>query len=100
MKAKAVTSISKGALAAELATDELAKKDITKVLDSLTEIATTQVKKVGKFTVPGLVMIKTRKKAAQKAGTRQAFGKTIQVKEKPAKTVVKAFCVAGLKQSI
>merc|ERR1712046_36786 len=96
MKAK-VTSISKGGLAAELASDKFKKSDVSKLLDSLAGIATTQVKKVGKFTIPGLVMIKTRKKEAQKAGKRMAFGKLITVKARPAKTIVKAYCVANLK---
>ena len=40
-------------------------------------------------------MIKTRKKAATKAGKRMMFGKEVIVKAKPAKTVVKAFPVAA-----
>ena len=56
--------------------------------------------KVGKFTVPGLCMIKTRNKPATKAGKREVFGKTMFVKAKPAKTVVKAFAVAALKKSV
>merc|ERR1711904_567575 len=56
--------------------------------------------KKGKFTIPGLVMIKTKKKAATKAGTKLIFGKMQKVKAKPAKTVVKAYCVKALKDSI
>merc|ERR1719488_118169 len=58
----------------------------------------TEVPK-GKFTIPGLVTIKTRKKAATKATTRLMFGKMQKVKAKPAKTVVKAFCVKALKDA-
>merc|ERR1711964_316969 len=95
-KAKQISILKSGL--AEIATStDLKKSEVKKVLDSLSEVATAQVKSVGKFTVPGLVMIKTRKKPATKAGTKQAFGKTITVKAKPAKTVVKAFCVSGLK---
>ena len=66
MKAmKAAKVMSKGALATELAEAAgLKKGDITKVLDSLAEIGTKEVKKAGKFTLPGLCMIKTRKKKA------------------------------------
>ena len=39
-------------------------------------------------------------KPATKAGMRLAFGKEMQVKAKPAKTVVKAFPVAALKAQI
>merc|ERR1712050_509028 len=62
--------------------------------------ATEQVKSVGKFTIPGLCMLKTRKKPATKAGKREVFGKVVMVKAKPASTVVKAYCVAALKKSI
>merc|ERR1711977_169897 len=71
-----------------------------KVVESLAGIATEQVKSFGKFTLPGLFRIKTRKKPATKAGKRMAFGKEIMVKAKPAKTVVKAFPVAAIKKSI
>ena len=46
-----------------------------------------QVKKTGKFVLPGLFMIKTRKKAATKGGVRSMFGKEVKVKAQPAKTV-------------
>ena len=66
MKAmKAAKVMSKGALATELAEAAgLKKGEVTKVLDSLAEIGTKEVKKAGKFTLPGLCMIKTRKKKA------------------------------------
>ena len=59
-----------------------------------------QVKKNGTFVVQGLCMIKTRLKKATKAGKKMMFGKEVKVKAKPAKTVVKAFPVAALKQAI
>ena len=34
------------------------------------------------------------------AGKREVFGKVVMVKAKPAKTIVKAYCVAALKKSI
>merc|ERR1712113_1108737 len=58
-----------------------------------------QVKKVGKFVLPGLCMIKTRLKPATKAGKREVFGKVVMVKAKPARTVVKAFPVSALKKA-
>merc|ERR1712151_1242651 len=60
----------------------------------------TEVKKVGKCTIPGLCMIKTRLKPATKAGKKEIFGKLVMVKAKPAKTIVKAFAVAALKKSV
>merc|ERR1711988_1384650 len=100
MKAKSVRALPKSGIADALATATGHKKsECSKVLDALAELAAVEVKK-GKFTIPGLVMIKTRKKAATKAGTRLMFGKMQKVAAKPAKTVVKAFCVKALKDSI
>merc|ERR1719414_1404582 len=96
MKAAAM---SKSALTDSVATAcELKKKDITKVLATLAEIATSELKKGEVFTLPGLCRLKTRKKPATKAGKREVFGKMVVVKAKPAKTVVKAFPVAALKK--
>ena len=74
------------------------KKDCRRVVENLAEIATAQVKGVGKFVVPGLCMIKTRLKPATKAGKREVFGKVVMVKARPARTVVKAFPAAALKK--
>ena len=94
-------ALSKSGLADAIATEtELKKKDVSSILDSLASVATTQVKKAGKVTVPGLCMIKTRMKPATKAGKREVFGKVVFVKAKPAKTVVKAYCVSALKKSV
>ena len=103
MKAtKAQKVMTKGALLGELANaTEMKKADISKVLNTLTEIGTQEVKKSGKFILPGLCMIKTRTKAAVKGGgTRMMFGKEVQIKSQPAKTVVKAFPVSQLKSQI
>merc|ERR1719408_86595 len=98
---KGAKAITKSGLAEALAAEtELKRSDCMKVLNSLGGIATEAVQTAGKVTIPGLVMIKTRKKPATKAGTREMFGKVVVVKAKPAKTVVKAFPVAALKQAI
>merc|ERR1719238_929340 len=76
------------------------KKDCSALLDGLAVLATTEVKKTGKFTIPGLCMLKTRIRPARKAGKTQAFGKTIKVKARKAKKIVKAYCVSALKKSI
>mmetsp|Transcript_51042 Transcript_51042/g.136005 ORF Transcript_51042/g.136005 Transcript_51042/m.136005 type:complete len:107 (+) Transcript_51042:2-322(+) len=97
-KAMAGKVMGKGALAAAIAeATETDKKTAAKVLETLAAIATQEVKKNAKFTIPGLVMIKTRKKPATKAGKREMFGKICVVKAKPAKTVVKAFATKALK---
>merc|ERR1712072_316406 len=103
LKKKAVSakSLSKTGIADHLATKSgLKKSECAKLLDTFADLATAEVKKAGKFTIPGLCMIKTRMKPARKAGTREAFGKTIKVKAAPVKKIVKAFCVSALKKSI
>merc|ERR1711997_378353 len=96
-----VKPMTKGGLAQALSeATEIKKSECAKVVNSLAEIATQQVKSVGKFVVPGLCMVKTRLKPATKAGKREVFGKVVMVKAKPAKTVVKAFPVSALKKSV
>merc|ERR1719311_201097 len=101
MKAAAKASkpaMTKSALAEAVAVETTLKRsDVMKVINSLGEVATAAVKSSGKVTIPGLVMIKTRKKPATKAGKREMFGKVVVVKAKPAKTVVKAFAAKALK---
>merc|ERR1719352_348832 len=97
MKAGA-KAMSKGAFLKAIAEEHgLKQGDCAKVLSSLVDIATKEVKKTGKFILPGLCRIQTRTKPATKAGTRTMFGKEVKVKAKPAKTIVKAFPVAALK---
>ena len=100
MKA-AKKAMTKGALAEALAGEtELKKSECMKVINSLAGVAATEVKSSGKFTIPRVCMVKTRRKPATKAGKREMFGKVVVVKARPAKTVVKAFPVAALKQSV
>merc|ERR1711959_440240 len=101
MKASTGKVMTKGALVKTLAEQhELKTKVCSGLLESLAILATTEVKKNGIFTIPGLARIKTRVKPATKAGVRMAFGQEIKVKAKPARTVVKAFPVAALKSQI
>ncbi|CAE7333586.1 HCc2 [Symbiodinium pilosum] len=98
MKMKAVRALPKSGIAAQVAENTgLKKSAVTQVLSSLADIGATEVKKAGKFVLPGLVMIKTRQKPATKAGKRQMFGKEVLVKAQPAKTVVKAYPVKAVK---
>merc|ERR1711983_706611 len=91
--------LSKSGIAEALAeATELKKSDCMKVLTSMAEVAAKEVKGTGKFTLPGLCMVKTRLKPATKAGKREIFGKMQMVKAKPARTVVKAFPVSVLKK--
>ena len=79
---------------------ELKKSVVTKLLGSLGEIGAAEEKKTGVFSIPGLAMIKTRRKPATKATKRIMLGKETIVQAKPAKTVFKAFTVAALKVTI
>merc|ERR1712225_126489 len=102
MKAmKGVKSMSKGAIADALATAcEKKRSEMSQALDALGELAAKEIKKTGKFTIPGVCMVKTRHKKATKAGKRMAFGKEVKVKAKAAHTVVKCFAVKALKQCV
>merc|ERR1712061_195999 len=92
--------MTKGGLAEALAAETgLKKSECSKVIGSLEGIAVKELKSNAKFTIPGVCMVKTRKKAATKAGKREIFGKLVVVKAKPAKTVVKGFPVAALKRA-
>merc|ERR1719269_454819 len=101
MKKKAVSNLSKTGIAESLSgATELKKSECVKALSALAEIGTKEVKKSGKFVLPGLVMIKTKLKPATQAGKKQMFGQVVQVKAMKARTVVKAFAVSALKKSI
>merc|ERR1739845_317066 len=101
MKAAPVKSITKSALAQEIADKtELKRKDCLNVMQCLVEVAEREVKKTGKFTIPGVAMLKTRRKPATKACKKEIFGKMQMVKAKPAKTVVKAFPVASIRKTV
>merc|ERR1712187_717532 len=102
MKAmKTMKSLSKSGLAEAMAEKtELKKSACLKVITSLAEVVTQEVKKTGKVMLPGVCMLKTRVKPATKAGKREVFGKVVMVKAKLAKTIVKVFPAAALKKSI
>merc|ERR1719456_1684932 len=98
---KGVKSIGKSAIADALAAaTESKRSEMAKVLDALAELAAKEAKSTGKFTIPGVVMVKTKHKKARKAGKRMAFGKMVKVKAKAAHTVVKCFAVKALKQCV
>merc|ERR1712238_267107 len=93
--------LTKGGLAEALSAEtEVKKSECMKVLSSLADVAAKQVKSAGKMTIPGVCTIKTRLKAATKAGKREMFGQVMMVKAKPAKTMMKAFPVAALKKCV
>merc|ERR1711907_524420 len=98
---KSSSVMTKSGLIGAIATERSMKhKECSQVLNSLAAIAAKEVKKTGVFTLPGLCRIKTRVKPATKAGVRVMFGEEKKVKAKPARTIVKAYPVAALKQQI
>merc|ERR1712054_82550 len=100
-KAGASKAMTKSAIAKSIAEEFELKQNVAgKIISSLADLAAKEVKSAGKFTFPGLCMVKTRLKPATKAGQREVFGKVVMVKAKPAKTIVKAYPVAALKRSV
>lgn len=78
--------ISKSQLLASLAEKTtLSKKQVEAVLENLTAIAYSEAKAAGKFTLPGLGILKLVDRPAR-TGRNPATGEQIQI---PAKTVVK-----------
>ena len=98
---KHAKALSKGAIANALGTAcEMKKSEATAVLNALTVLITKEVKSTGKFTLPGVCMVKKRHKTAQKAYKRMAFGKEVMVKARPARSIVKVLVVKALKDSV
>merc|ERR1712183_519366 len=102
MKAAAGSkALSKGGIADALSSQTgLKKRQCSNVLTALAGLGAEQVKKNGKFIVPGVCRIKPRVKPATKAGQKQMFGQTVMVKAMKARTVVKAFPTSALKNVV
>jgi nucleoid DNA-binding protein len=83
---------------------ELSKKQVQAVIDSLTDvIAETMGKKgSGLFALPGVLKIKRVNKPATKGGTRTNpfTGQPMEVKPKPARSVVKVLALKKLKEMV
>ena len=93
--------MTKSAMAKAIAEEHEIKQGVAaKIISSLAEIGTKEVTSTGKFTFPGLVMVKTRVKPATKACKKEMFGKMCDVKARPARTIVKAYPVSALKKSV
>jgi len=98
---------TKSAILAELADNtELSKKQVTNVLNELSDLIQRHVKKggAGEFTLPGLLKIKTVKKPARKArkGVPNPFrpGEVMDIAAKPASTKIKVLPLKGLKEFV
>ncbi|MCX4030294.1 MULTISPECIES: HU family DNA-binding protein [Spartinivicinus] len=93
---------TKTQILAELAANTgLTKKEVTAVLDELTDLMERHIKKrgCGEFTLPGLMKIVTKKKPATKArkGVNPFTGEEMMFKAKPASVQVKVTPLKRLK---
>ena len=74
----------------------VAKKDVIALMETLTSMAYTEVKKNGEFVVPGIgKLVKMQRKARE--GRNPATGETIKI---PAKTVVKFRVAKAAKEAV
>jgi nucleoid DNA-binding protein len=82
----------------------LSKKDVGTFFDELTKLLRRELGKKGPgmFTVPGLLKIKRVEKPATKArqGRNPKTGEPMMIAAKPARTVVKALALKGLKEMV
>ena len=81
---------------------DLTKKQVTEVMDALTEIINGHIKKgaAGTCTIPGLMKVKTVRKPARKArkGINPFTGEETMFKAKPASTAVKILPLKKMKE--
>ena len=97
--------VSKSAMFQSLAeATGLSRKQIATVFDELTNLIKRDVGKKGPgvFALPGLLKIKRVNKPATKArqGRNPATGEPMMIKAKPARTVVRAQPLKGLKEMV
>lgn len=102
---KATKKLTKGALIAAILEDMgegWARKDVVKVLDSLTQLGHTELKKRGVFVLPGFAKFVVVKKPATPAreGINPFTKEPTTFAAKPARKVIKARPVKALKDSI
>ena len=74
----------------------LKKSEVKTVFDALTELATTEVKRNGEFTIPGFGKLKKTNRKARE-GRNPATGAVIKI---PAKTTVKFSVGKAMKDSV
>ena len=75
---------------------EMSKKDVTTFLDTLANLAYSEVKNSGEFTLPGIGKLVKKNRAARE-GRNPATGESIHIK---AKTVVKFRVAKAAKDAV
>merc|ERR1712094_126345 len=100
MKSGSAKAMTKGELLKSIATEhDMKTKDCSNILNSLVTLPQRRSRR--QVCSPSQVSAASRPGASQpQACTKMIFGKETKVKAKPAKTVVKAFPAAALKQQI
>merc|ERR1711908_104017 len=100
MKAKTVSKKGGKTITVSAINDAVASKtgmkakEVKGVIQALGAVGADEIKKSGKFTVPGLAMLKLKHKPPTPAGKRSMFGKVVTVKAMKASKKVKAFAVS------
>ncbi len=89
--------LTKGQIVSHLAeTFELSKKTAAAILDGIVDLAISETKKIGAFTLPGIGKLVLSKRKAR-MGRNPATGEEIKI---PAKTVVKMRIAKAAKDAI
>ena len=97
------TQMTKSQLIEKIAeTNELSKRDVKGVLESLATLGYKELKKNGVFLVPGFAKFVVIKKPATKArkGTNPFTGEPMTFKAKPARKIVRARPVKAAKNAV
>merc|ERR1711977_587867 len=101
MKKKAVSTMTAGAVTTAVAEKAgLKNGEVKGVISAISALGVAELKKSGKFTIPGLAMIKLKHKPPTPAGKREIFGKVVHVKAMKASKRVKLFAVKAFKDAV
>jgi DNA-binding protein HU-beta len=97
------THMTKAQLIEKIATEnDVGKKEVKGVLETLATVGYKELKKTGVFLVPGFAKFVVIKKAATKArkGTNPFNGEPMMFKAKPARKIVRARPVKAAKDAV
>ncbi len=102
-ESKMAVQMTKSQLIEKIAAEnEVAKKDVKGVLETLATVGYKELKKSGVFLVPGFAKFVVVKKPATKArkGTNPFTGEPMMFKAKPARKIVRARPVKAAKDAV
>ena len=97
------TQLTKSQLIEKIASEnEIAKKDVKGVLETLASVGYKELKKTGVFLLPGFAKFVVIKKPATKArkGTNPFTGEPMTFEAKPARKIVRARPVKAAKDAV